>query len=96
MQISARLTFESHVDDEEHRGLISQKFNVLPQDDFTDLLCALIAAACEFAVSVGKITSTDELQGFLARTFEWTDGLIVEDVGDEVCHLERHIEKSEG
>ena len=62
----------------EYRGLIHQRFKI-DRESFGGLIIALIETACETAVDMGLIQTTEELQSELDKAFTYCKGLILED-----------------
>ena len=78
MHLRANIHYILEAKTEEYRGLIHQRFKI-DRESFGGLIMALIGTACETAVDMGLIQTTEELQNELDKAFAYCKGLIVED-----------------
>jgi hypothetical protein len=69
---------------EEYRGLIHQRYAIGKNRELTfeEFIATLVRSACETAVDMGLLQTTEELQGELDKAFAWCKGLLVEDMDD--------------
>lgn len=98
MHPSASIRYNLKGHDKERRGLISANYQVGKKSplSFAQFISALVGTACEFAVDTGLIETTEELQAQLQEAFDWSRGIIVEELDQDDTVRDTLIQREEG